>query len=471
MFQENLKKIQVIIALFFLSLSSKLFFAYHYLEDWDSVQFAIALHRYSIIENLPHAPGYPLYILLGKLFNLIFQNDTRSLIYLSVFLGASCVIPLYLLTKKMFDPKVALLSCLFFIFLPVSWSLSEVALTNIPGQFFLILFVYFLYLAKSYRQILLCCVFGGLILGVRFTEFPIIAFLTLFKVLSNLKYRFIVLFSPIFFLLGLSLWLIPLIVISTPENFFKAYDNIARYIFQHDSVLGNPTIRSAFNHRISQFWFLSKIGFTKIFVITFIISFFFTFRKYYKNESFHLTIAWLFAYLVPLLFLYNLEVTRYLLPLAAPLSILVSLAITNISSKFRFSRELLLVLLLAILITSSADQLYRFNQNISPIESSIEYVKSRVNPEETTVVPTVTFRHFQYYAKEFSLVREDQLDSITIPQTKYYVIDYLPIKDRIKELANFEIIESREFKGDKDIFNRVSQVSIYILENKHVSQK
>ena len=49
---------------------TRIIFASPYLEDWDSVQFAMAISRYSIPEHLPHAPGYPIYILMGKLINI-----------------------------------------------------------------------------------------------------------------------------------------------------------------------------------------------------------------------------------------------------------------------------------------------------------------------------------------------------------------------------------------------------------------
>lgn len=467
MFQLSLKKILIITVLLTLSLTTRLIFAYDYLEDWDSVQFAIALHRYSIVDNLPHAPGYPLYILMAKFLNLFFQNDTKSLVYLSVFLGFLCVIPLYLLTKKMFNLKIAFLASLLFTLLPVSWSLSEVALTNIPGQFFLISFIYFLYRAKALKGILLASLFGGFILGVRFTEFPIIALLTLFKVITSRRRLLTLSLSLVFFLVGLFFWLIPLILLN-PESFFKGYENIARYIFKHDSLLGQGTLLASFKHRISQFWILSQIGFTKIFIVSLLFSLFFTLKKYLNFKSFQFTVLWLVAYLVPLLTLYNLEVTRYLLPLAAPLAILLAFAIFEIKSKTHIA--FIVLLLTASLTFSSVDQLKRFNKTASPTQSAIEYVKSHLNPAETTVVPTLTFRHFQYYASEFSVVTEDQIDHIRFAQTKYYVIDYLPIKARIKELANFEIIESKEFNGDKDIFNRVNKVSIYLLKNNDESK-
>ena len=36
------------------------------LEDYDSVNFGLALHDYDIGKNQPHPPGYPVYIAAGR---------------------------------------------------------------------------------------------------------------------------------------------------------------------------------------------------------------------------------------------------------------------------------------------------------------------------------------------------------------------------------------------------------------------
>src|SRR5688572_16121406 len=36
------------------------------LEDYDSLNFGLALYDYDITRNQPHAPGYPVYIAAGR---------------------------------------------------------------------------------------------------------------------------------------------------------------------------------------------------------------------------------------------------------------------------------------------------------------------------------------------------------------------------------------------------------------------
>src|SRR3990167_1426279 len=131
--------------IFLAALIARIIYLSPWLEDWDSAQFAIAIHNYSVVDNLPHPPGYPIYILFAKFLNLLTNNDTLTLGLLSVIFGSLSVIIVYIFAKKLFNTQAAILSSLFFITIPVHWDLSTVGLSNIPGLFFLLLASYFMY--------------------------------------------------------------------------------------------------------------------------------------------------------------------------------------------------------------------------------------------------------------------------------------------------------------------------------------
>ena len=46
-------------------------FAAHRMWDHDSVQFALGVEKLDLAAHHPHPPGYPLYVLLGKLWTLL----------------------------------------------------------------------------------------------------------------------------------------------------------------------------------------------------------------------------------------------------------------------------------------------------------------------------------------------------------------------------------------------------------------
>ena len=169
--KANINLYLIISAAFILRLP----FGLSYLEDWDSVQLALGIHHFSIVDHQPHPPGYPLYILLGKISYFLTGNDTDALTLLSIILGSLSVVPFYLLVKKMFNQSIAFFASLLFIIIPIHWRLSEIALTDIPGFFFLLTAGYFIYLSKnSLKKLTLSALFSGLVLGFRFNEIPIL---------------------------------------------------------------------------------------------------------------------------------------------------------------------------------------------------------------------------------------------------------------------------------------------------------
>ena len=58
--------------------------AYH----WDSAQFALAITEYDIRLSQPHAPGYFLYVMLGRLVNCVVGDPHASLVWISVVFGS-----------------------------------------------------------------------------------------------------------------------------------------------------------------------------------------------------------------------------------------------------------------------------------------------------------------------------------------------------------------------------------------------
>src|SRR5579864_1750546 len=74
----------------------------HIQSHWDGPQYSIAVVRYSYEQQTPAPPGYPLYIALGKLFYIFFQDPHKSILAISVFSSVIGSVILYLIGKNMF---------------------------------------------------------------------------------------------------------------------------------------------------------------------------------------------------------------------------------------------------------------------------------------------------------------------------------------------------------------------------------
>lgn len=456
---------KIIIIVFIASFCLRLLFLSNWLEDWDSVQFALALHHYSLALELPHPPGYPLYILLGKFLYLFFQDDNKAFSFLSAFLGSLSIFPLFLLTKKMFNKKVALGSTLLFLAAPVQWTLSEVALTNIPGQFFLILLIYLLYKYSDQPKIIiiLAGVFG-FTLGLRFTEFPIItSLLALILIKSkNLRLSFHTILSFIF---GISLWLIPLILITGFNEFIKAYLTNANYIINHDTLMNTQLHKlTILKLRLDNLQYLLKIGYGTPFIFVSLITFLLVIvtKRIRQDANYQFLMIWLISYIIPLVFFFNLEVTRYTLPLLAPLSIILTATLYKLIPKRSFFYIIIFILSI-ILFIQGFSQVSRFKQTIPPIVKPVLFVKQNFKPIDTVILPTTTLRHFQYYASEFKTYDLGRDKNILL-DNKTVIIDHPSTIEKIPELKKFRIVEKQDYYGDKDIYNRVPSTTIYILK-------
>lgn len=111
-------------------------FRSHYLYDIDSVNFALAIHRFDPRVHQPHPPGYFLYICMGRALNSIFHNTNLALVVLSILAGCGTVTMIYRLALDWFDISTARMAALVFLFSPLAWFHGTVALTYSVEAFF-----------------------------------------------------------------------------------------------------------------------------------------------------------------------------------------------------------------------------------------------------------------------------------------------------------------------------------------------
>lgn len=408
------RKNKPVLLIFGTALVLRLKFLSPWLEDWDSIQFALALHNYSIVDNQPHAPGYPLYILLGKVFNLFLQNDTLTLTILSTTFGSLLIFPLFFLIREMFDKKTAIFASLFTIIIPIEWILSESALTNIPGLFFLILTGYLLYKWKEIpSRIIFVSFLAGVMLGVRFTELPVLAGILGLILIRKKSIKLGVISSAVF-LLGVTSWLLPLIFITGFREFKESYSLIADYVIKHDAFLGQKTITilDILLLRLKNLWYLINISYTPYFVYFSIFAILLVYllkRTFWKEFRYQFIGVWFLTYGIPFVFLYNLEVPRYTLPLLPPMVILTASMFSALVKKTVFF-YLLLIPLWMVVFLGGLSQVKRFRESIPPTIASVNFVKENFHPKDTVIGATFTYRHFQYYAPEFKTFYDDAIE-------------------------------------------------------------
>jgi len=98
------------------------------LNNFDAVNYALALGHFDMSLHQPQPPGYPLYILLGRAFNLIFHDHLAALVWLSAVSSGLGVVAIYLVGREMFSRRVGIVAALLLATSTVFWFQGEMAL-------------------------------------------------------------------------------------------------------------------------------------------------------------------------------------------------------------------------------------------------------------------------------------------------------------------------------------------------------
>ncbi len=110
-----------------LTVLSRLPFRAAMLNDHDAVNYALALEHFDMRLHQPHPPGYILYILLGRAFNLIFDDHLTALLCFSIVFSGLAVVAVYLAGREAFSQRVGAIAALLLATSPAFWLRGEIA--------------------------------------------------------------------------------------------------------------------------------------------------------------------------------------------------------------------------------------------------------------------------------------------------------------------------------------------------------
>lgn len=100
------------------------------LYHWDSVNLAFAIERFDVAEGRPQAPGYLLYVLLGRLAAWLMGSAQFGYVLLATLGTALSAVALYDLGRRMWNERVGILAALLLLSSPLFWFYGEVALPH-----------------------------------------------------------------------------------------------------------------------------------------------------------------------------------------------------------------------------------------------------------------------------------------------------------------------------------------------------
>jgi len=174
-FHKNKKEFMMLSILVSLNLGLKIALRNASLQIWDDVEYAYRVQHGMLYA---HSPGYPGYMILGRIFYLIFSIFTearseQSMILLSAIFGGLLVIPVYLLIRTLLGNREAIIGSLFVILNPYLAEMSSQALSDISSVFFVALGVSLLYFGLfkgNVKVILFSAAVYGFSIAIRLTN-------------------------------------------------------------------------------------------------------------------------------------------------------------------------------------------------------------------------------------------------------------------------------------------------------------
>ncbi|HVZ11462.1 MAG TPA: glycosyltransferase family 39 protein [Patescibacteria group bacterium] len=219
------------------ALVSRIPFLEKFQSFWDGPQYTIGIVRYSFDQQTPAAPGYPLFIGLGKFFHIFIQDPHTSLLAVTVLASITSAITLYMVGLKMFNRFVGLAATVIFLtgstfyFFSIAPHAYDLLATIVP---LLAYSVYRVFIQKKQDGLFLGFI-TGLLVALRPQEIILVGPLFLLGFLA-LTTQEKVKTSIAFILVSLS-WFVPVVLAVSFTGYFTESIAIAKMSVSSGSIL------------------------------------------------------------------------------------------------------------------------------------------------------------------------------------------------------------------------------------------
>jgi hypothetical protein len=200
---------------------TRILFTTKYLFEWDSVQLALGMRNFNVLQHQPHPPGYFFYVYLGKIVNKFIGNANYSLIIINIFFTIIAALLFYNIALRIFkDKKLSILSAIIFITNPFIWFHGEFVNIYIIDSLFALVYFYLSYSIIKEKKDWLYKFSFLFALGIGFRQSLLIFFIPLYLFtaycyLKREKHYFQNILSNSIILISTTLlWLIPTSILS-----------------------------------------------------------------------------------------------------------------------------------------------------------------------------------------------------------------------------------------------------------------
>jgi hypothetical protein len=412
--------------LFVIGIASRLPLIEKYQSHWDGPDYSIAILSYSLENHTPTAPGYPLYIVLGKLINLFLNNPHLSLLMISVLVTGLTASLIYIGTKRIFNYKVGIIASLIYLSGSTFYffGLTPYAYILLPLMTFSLGFMVYRIFIKKEQLGLLLGIITGIYFGIRPQEMLQVAPLVLLGFLF-LKLRQKMLFLTSSLIITI-LWFIPLV---------NDTGGLSKYLEINSNAAGIGVFTYTISHNIELIvkGFLLSFGISSLFLLYYPFKFLKDGTIINKHKK---LIIFFSVFLIPS-FLFNLFVRTdhagYQMSYLTGFLLIISYAVWRITKKSKNMYFFILSILVAFNLfwffydrDSKIEKPFRptsfhytdIRKNDLKTGSKVDYVSKNFNPKTTLLIGTdVLWRPYTYHLKPYKFIAINALYHRTPPNS------------------------------------------------------
>lgn len=479
-------------------------------NEGDSFNFAQSLLKFDLVTEQPHAPGYPLYVFLGRALFSLTRDQLVALKWISIVSGALTLVPLYFLVRSLYNRGTAVSACLVLMVLPGFWLPSEKATTDALSTFLLTLGVTLLYFGmKGHgRAIPASYMVYALAVGVRPTN---LAFLPLWLFVTlKTRHSTNMVLSGLAFVATISAWIVPVIWVTGWDSFLLATGHMYVGTANTDFISARPLGLDPYERVLFVLASIFTFGLGGMLPPLPGLEFPFTSTSIPAYYLFH-DFIWLgailclalnfkktaektftFLWVVPhfvFVYLFGSPIHhRYYLPIFPPLVLLIvssvgsavktSGRLVKLSARTEsFVRSGVYLLLILTLVAHAMPLAARLQAEPSPVTQLVGYVKANYDPNHTAILVFHEYRAFQMYAPEFRCYhsRKQVTENLRLLERQQTTGGTLLITSSAREylsghslLLRLEVTKVAEFYLDPRAEIEDHRIVLYTVQAVHV---
>ena len=454
-------------------LVSRILTTIYYIEDTDSLRFALSITDYDITKLQPHFPGYPVYCFLAKI--LYFFTKSFAVTF-SILGGVAVFFIIYFLLKILeinLESVPGLLLSGIVFFNPLLWLMSNRYMPDLFGLALAISSFYFLSVEKKHKNILLGFLFTGLLAGVRLSYLPILIVPFCYSFFNSKNKVYLV----SIFSFGCIVWLIPLVWVTGIDNLINA---AAKQTQGHFADFGGTIItennwwkrllmilRSIWSDGLGGYW-IGRSWETLILSLPMIYILYSGLKELKvqkKKNSISIYISFGIVYAIWIFFFQNvLHKSRHILPLLVPLFVILHSGLLFLNKKKNILNTILLIIFFTstINITTNLILQHKKPNAISSVKNVI-LKKGFQFPIAST--PLINYYLQQHGLENDFLDIESDEDIRNIKLSGEYEL-FLIGNFKKQFLIDYYIISDSTYYHNPYVNRMWSEINTYFLEKK-----